>query len=120
MILIKNENIRPFDIDGTLIVPYSKNLPVARIYDAVTKGTIKVSINESMVRMLREEHHRGGYIVVWSRGGHEWAANVIRALGLEQYVHLVMSKPVVYFDDIPVKKWLKDRVFLKPEDNYRK
>lgn len=119
MTIIKNENIRPFDVDGTLIVPYVKGTPFVRVYDAVTKSDIRVCINLSMVRMLKEEHHRGGHIVVWSRGGNEWAANVVRALGLEEYVHLVMSKPIVYFDDVPIKKWLKDRVFLKPEDKYR-
>ena len=67
-----------------------------------------------------EEHHRKGFIIVWSRSGVEWATAVVRALGLDSYVHQVMSKPVVYFDDCPVDTWMKDRVYIKPDVHYKK
>lgn len=120
MNVIDNENLRPFDVDGTLIVHKDASIAHAYVYDAVTKKEIRVGVNEAMVRILMEEHHRGGHIWVWSRSGKEWAANVIRALNLVPYVHTVSCKPLVYFDDVPVKKWLKDRVFLGPEVRYKK
>lgn len=123
MTIIDNENIRPFDVDGTLIVPYDPNagqFTAAFVFDPVDNKTIKVTINQAMTRMIREEYHRGGYVIVWSRSGKEWATNVVRALGLQEYVHLVMSKPTVYFDDLPVGEWLKDRVFLPPTTRYKR
>lgn len=120
MNVIDNDNIRPFDIDGTLIVNKTESKSHAWVYDALTKKEIKFGINEAMVRLLREEHHRGNCVIVWSRSGYEWAHNVVIALDLTKCVHTVMSKPLVYFDDVPVKKWLKDRVFIGPNIDYKK
>lgn len=120
MKIIKSESIRPFDVDGCLIVDKDNSQFNMDVYDGVTKKYIKVGINLAMVRLLEEEHHRGGYIIVWSRSGWEWAANVIRALHLETKVHRVMSKPIVYFDNEPIENWLKDRVFIAPNVRYKR
>ena len=120
MKILKREHIRPFDVDGCLIVDQPGGAYNIDVYDAVTKQYIKVGVNSNMVRLLKEERQRGSYIVVWSRSGWEWAANVVRALNLEQYVDRVMSKPIVYFDDTPVEHWLKDRVFIGPEVRYKR
>lgn len=120
MRIIDNENIRPFDVDGCLICAIDKSPITVDVYDAVTKSTIKVGVNQAMVRLVREERHRGGYILVWSRSGYEWATNVVKALGLDGVVHQVMSKPIAYFDDTPVEEWLKDRVFLPPDMVYKR
>lgn len=121
MIVNKNENIRPFDIDGCLVFVSKdlSNAEIVEVVDPVNAGTITMHINKNMVRLLLEEHQRGGYILVWSRGGWEWARNVVLALGLDDYVHEVMSKPLVYFDDTPVTKWMKDRVFIGPDERYK-
>jgi len=123
MIVTKYENVRPIDVDGCLIYcvkdktkPY---VPVD-VIDPVTKRYIRQGVNTNMVRLLREEHHRGGYIIVWSRSGWEWARNVVQALGLEKYVHEVKSKPIAYFDDTPVKKWMTDRVYIGPDEMYKR
>lgn len=122
MIITKNENIRPFDVDNCLIIHTSDKtiLDSVRVIDPVTKKTLVFRKNLSMIRLLKEEHQRGGHIIVWSRGGWEWARNVVQALNLEPYVHQVLSKPVVYFDDTPVKKWMKDRVFIGPDEPYKR
>jgi len=125
MQVIKSENIKFFDVDGTLILPSlgiddpPKSL-YADIYDAVTEKYIRVLVHQPMVRLLREEHHRGGHVIVWSRSGYEWAANVVRALDLVPYVNQVMSKPLAYFDDADVSTWMKDRVYLTPDTVYKK
>ena len=81
MITIKNEDISPFDIDQTLVLAkgtdvHKNNLRVD-IYDPITKKFITMLVHEPMVRLLREQKHRGSYVIVWSRGGYEWAANVV-------------------------------------------
>ncbi len=122
MIVTHSENIVFFDVDGTLIVPPSGN-PLddhINIYDPIEGKLIRQRVHKPMVRLLKEEHARGSYVVVWSRGGHAWAESVVRALGLELYVHQVMSKPLAYFDDLPVDEWLKYRVFLSPDTVYKK
>lgn len=120
----KSERVEFFDIDGTLIMHLSAaqlaTTPKVDVYDAVTKKFITVGINLPMVRILREQAHRGACIKVWSRGGWEWAANVIKALGLVSCVDEVLSKPLVYFDDVPVEQWLPYRVFISSDTIYKK
>lgn len=116
---ITNENIRPFDVDGCLIVSTRESKYMVCVADPVTNKFIKVGVNSAMVRLLLEEKQRGSFIIVWSRSGYQWAKNVINALDLETSVDLIMSKPIVYFDDTPVKKWLKDRVFIGPDVKYK-
>lgn len=120
----KNELIRPFDVDKTLVFPIgpdTEHLPGRRVdvWDPVKKRNIRMILHEPMVRLLEEEKHRGGHILVWSRGGWEWASNVIKAADLVKKVDDVFSKPTVYFDDVEVKKWLKDRVYISPEETYK-
>ena len=123
MIIIKNDNLRPFDVDGTLILHLNKEdlikYKTVKVWDAVSKSYLTFGVHEPMIRLLKEEFHRGNYIEVWSRGGWEWAKNVIIALDIQKYVHQVKTKPLVYFDDTPVKKWLKDRVFIDSNQPYK-
>lgn len=120
MNILRNENPRPFDVDGTLILPHTGKGKTVNVIDPVTRKVIKFTVHEPMVRLLEEEFHRGSLIVVWSRGGFEWAAAVVNALGLSDKVHTAMTKPQVYFDDLPVEEWLKDRVFLDPTTRYKR
>lgn len=119
-LIIDHEDPKPFDVDGCLII-HTKNrsLQSLLVFDCVEKRHIAVRPNWNMVRLLREEKHRGSFVMVWSRGGKEWATEVVRALGLMDYVDLIMTKPKVYFDDTEVKDWLKDRVFMGPDEEYK-
>lgn len=123
MIVTKNENIRPVDVDGCLIYNLPNDGEIHHAIDIVdpldTSKRIRQGVNYNMVRLLKEEYQRGGHIIVWSRSGWEWARNVVLALGIEKYVHEVKSKPLAYFDDTPVKKWMKDRVFIGPHEKYK-
>jgi hypothetical protein len=122
MIVTKSENIKPFDVDGCLVsYDYApkKGYAFADVIDPVTQKYIRVRVNQAMVRLLKEEFQRGSYVIVWSRSGWEWARNVVLALGVEDYVMQVLSKPIVYFDDSPVNKWLRDRIFLEPDTKYK-
>lgn len=66
------------------------------------------------IEQLKKHKMRGHTIVVWSAGGWDWAEAAVRALKLEQYVDLVLSKPTWTYDDlqpsefIPKPQWQKD------------
>lgn len=123
MKIIKNENIEFFDVDDTLVmhqaeatIPYGE---MTRVWDSVTKKGIIVRINRPMVRLLIEAKSRGFYVIVWSKGGYQWAEDVLKSLGLETYVDQVMSKPLHYFDDKNVQEWLTDRIYINPDTIYK-
>lgn len=118
----KNEYVTFWDTDHTLVFPTSPVVPgpKVQVYDAVTKKFLTMIANESMIRLLKEEKHRGSHVTVWSRGGYEWAANVVRALDLVPYVDQVMTKPLAYMDDLDIGEWLKYRVYIPPTTVYKK
>lgn len=124
MKVINREALVMIDCDDTLVMHVDPEevkyvADFIEVKDPLSEEFITVMVNEPMVRLLREEHHRGSCVVVWSRGGCEWARNVIRALGLENQVDYVMSKPLAYFDDKPIQEWLPYRVYIKPDTIYK-
>ncbi len=121
MTIIKSEDTVFFDVDGTLIVGPDEDTagPIFKVKDTVTKGYVTVRAHSAMIRLLREARQRGSHITVWSRGGWEWARNVVMALDIVDEVDHVMSKPLAYFDDVDVKEWLPYRVYLKPGTRYK-
>jgi hypothetical protein len=66
------------------------------------------------IEQLRKHKMRGHTVIVWSAGGYDWAAAVVKTLGLENIVDLVISKPIWVYDDLPPNefmpksKWMKD------------
>lgn len=121
---IRNEKVVFCDVDDTLILHLSekklKKYDTIEVQDPLNKSeTITVGVHAPMVRLLKEEYARGAHVIVWSMGGYEWAESVIKALGLYDHVHQIMSKPIVYFDDKPIEEWLRYRVYLKPNTVYK-
>lgn len=123
MLVIRNENPVPCDIDNTLVLHNPKN-PASCTYvdidDPVQKGKkITLAIHKPNVRLLLEELARGSFIIVWSKGGFQWAENVLKALGIDHKNIIILTKPKVYIDDKPVSSWMKDRVCLNPNEFYK-
>lgn len=50
----------------------------------------------------------GHFIVVWSAAGFDHAKSVVEALGLMNYVDLIMAKPDIFIDDLPASEWLNE------------
>lgn len=128
MQVIRHENVVYVDVDSTLVMHinfaandnYLKYVALKVVDPINSDKTILVRRNEPMLRLLEEEHHRGSFIVVHSRGGYEWAENVIKALGYNHWDKLlIMSKPLAYFDDKPVQEWLPYRVYIGPDEIYK-
>lgn len=129
--LIKNERVIMCDIDDTLVmhgndkqITDAKYVSIIDPIDACNR--ILLRVNEPMCRLVQEELTRGSQVCFWSRGGYQWAANVVDALWMSDHLDtdgyecLVLTKPFAYFDDTPVDKWMNDRVYLTPDTVYKK
>ncbi len=118
--VLKNERVIMCDIDDTLIMHVSTGQNQA-IKDPIRTRYIYVKVNAPMVRLLEEELARGSQVCVWSRGGYQWAVNVLEALGLDKLPQeiVVLTKPYAYFDDKDVSEWMKDRVYIAPDTHYK-
>ena len=80
--------------------PYDK---IARVY----------VVHEKHVKLLVDHYARGFKILAWSNNGKAWAVAVIKALGLDNYVHDYMAKPVKVIDDVEPNRFLASRVYLQ-------
>jgi phosphoserine phosphatase len=67
------------------------------------------------IEQLKKHKQRGHTIIVWSAGGYDWAAAVVKALGLENYVDLVISKPSWFYDDLMPSEFMGKRYYKKDE-----
>jgi phosphoserine phosphatase len=52
------------------------------------------------IEQLKKHKMRGHTVVVWSAGGWDWAKAVVETLQLQNFVDLVISKPVWAYDDL--------------------
>lgn len=87
-----------FDVDGTLVRPLLKGENFLEEDVSLIGGRL-FKVNKSVVDDLRVCKARSHIVVVWSQGGSDWAATVVKALSLEKYVTVVMAKPSWYIDD---------------------
>lgn len=116
MIVLKSDNLLFFDVDDSLVLwgkkedPTDEEIQINDVYMPDTKITlIKHKRN---IELLQRNKGQGRTIVVWSAGGVFHAEEVIKALGLEDYVDLIMAKPTQYVDDLDIADWGCKRVYL--------
>ena len=101
MKVIREDIITCFDVDDTLISYGGSSI-------GIVQGVFIQHVDPIVenIEALKKHKKWGQHIVVWSRSGHKWAEAVVIALKLEKYVDQVMCKPLFYYDDIPVEKWM--------------
>lgn len=118
---IDNESPVFFDVDSTLIMwkKISSDEDTVKIVHPYSGETTIHSWHKPHVKILRDRKARGAFVVVWSAGGNAWAEAVVKALGLEDCVDLVMTKPVLYVDDRPAEEWMGERLYLPFDSEYR-
>lgn len=117
MIVTRNELVTYVDIDGTLCNKLPTQMDMSNVvYKADYYGTVHpiqpLWKNIDFVKTLKS---RGWHIVINSHNGFQWAENVVRALGLEDYVDEVKTKSFKYIDDVPCEKWMGTRINLEEE-----
>ena len=132
MIVLKSDNSVFWDVDDTLVLwsptvedrekygidiicPGSKILKDDGTIDVGPSWTERLVPHFVHIEQLKKHKARGHTVVVWSAGGFDWAEVAVRALGLENYVDLVISKPDWAYDDLPPEKYMPKSQYMKNE-----
>lgn len=120
MNVIKNEMPIYFDVDETLIVwgKIKRGQKVVAVTDPYGGSVNYVRPHLGHIKVLKDRHARGAFITVWSAGGYRWAEAVVKALGLTNHVHQIMSKPFMYVDDKEAHEILGERLYLGLDSTY--
>ena len=102
-----------FDVDDTLIfwstpADYEGLTVLIDEYNSFSRihTRKRFAVNTAMVDRLRFHAESGYHVIVWSQGGFQWAHAVVKALGLEEHVAIIMDKPTVLYDDLGYSAWL--------------
>jgi FMN phosphatase YigB (HAD superfamily) len=114
--ILENDKAAFWDVDDTLIMydwPEDKAHEVVMI-GVTPEDKIAVWPHKEHIKRLTSFKARGQSVVVWSQGGWYWAKTVVEALGIQDYVDVVMTKPRWYFDDLASHHWLTDRSYIDP------
>lgn len=120
MKVISQESTIFIDCDQTLVM-WGKAKKHEKVIAITCPYSAKQEIlrpHKSHIKVLKDRHVRGSFIVVWSASGYQWANAVVKALGLEAYVDQVMSKPQMYIDDKKAKEVLGERLYIPYGDDY--
>ena len=115
------EPIVYFDCDDTLVSwkhcgQWKENM--IEFMDPNDKSSIWLEAIPDHINAIKAHKIRGHTVIVWSAGGADWAEEVVKRIGMSQYVDAVMSKPTWFYDDIPSSEFMPEinRRFYPSED----
>lgn len=103
------------DCDDTLVM-WNKNPDET---DVVVKDPYKkdewhaLKKHKRHIDLIKDYKARGYTVVVWSAAGAPWAKAVVDALKIEEYVSVIMSKPIKYVDDLQAEEIMGSRIYIK-------
>ena len=77
-------------------------------------GKVKLTPRFEFIEAVKQAKAAGYTIVIWSGSGTDWASKVVKALHLDKYVDVVVSKPHLIFDDIRTEDLFRDVIHARP------
>lgn len=124
MKIINMESTIFCDVDDTLVMWNTEGVDPQKLVSIVDpyfpSTTLQLAPHYGHIKVLRDRKVRGSFIVVWSAGGYQWAEAVVKALGLEAHVDLIMTKPHMYIDDKKAEEFMKEHLYIPYGNGYGK
>ena len=123
-----------FDVDDTLIMwkasseqldAYGVTIvqPISTVFNEdgeeveIGGWTQRVLPHRKHIEQLKKHKLRGHTIIVWSQGGYDWAAAAVKALELENFVDLAISKPIWIYDDKKPVEFMPSPIWMSDEED---
>lgn len=111
MNIIKGKKFVYFDVDDTLVLWHQEGEDLVAFSNPDDASDVwMLKPNWPIIAKLKQHKRDGDTVIVWSQGGWDWAQEAVSVLRLESYVDAVMTKPHMFYDDIPAERFMKDWV----------
>lgn len=103
------------DVDDTLVEwvapPYNTEDDLLCLdFYGMPKYVREIKVHTEFLKSLKV---RGYYVRVHSGNGALWAEQVVKALGLQDYVDSIETKPAKVIDDKPNNNWMPKPIYLR-------
>lgn len=107
-----------YDVDDTLVLWFSQCDPALKVKIVCPYGGSETWLKPHArhIDLLKKHHGRGKTVIVWSAAGYRWAQAVVEALGLQDHVNFIMTKPMSYVDDLEASEILGSRIYLSDKE----
>jgi phosphoserine phosphatase len=94
--------VAAFDVDDTLVMwEIPENAKEEDLVTIECRGLVQRKyVNKYNLNLLKNMAKSGHAIIVWSKGGSDWAEAVVNSLGIDDLVNTVGGKLTYYIDDI--------------------
>ena len=116
MVTFKERKTVYFDVDDTLLEWKTCKRSDKDAVKIVNNGhTFYKKAIVPNVEGLKAHSLAGHLVVVWSAGGATWAETVVRALKLQKFVNVILTKPDYYYDDKTADHWMPAEAQFKTE-----
>lgn len=125
-IIILNDKVVCFDVDDTLVMWNPDGISYYDDPDAIEvpcpsssygpysrQQSFWLKPHKKHIQKLKGYARSGWFVIIWSAGGGPWARNVANTLGLTEYADLIIGKPSVCFDDLPVGEAIGQRKYYQ-------
>lgn len=115
--VLESSNCIFVDVDDTLIMwdhkKHSQRNTISVEDPHMVGHIIQFIPHRTHINILKRNHAQGRVVIVWSAAGFEWASTIVKTLGLEEYVSLIMEKPTKIMDDLPMDRWNPTRIYIE-------
>ena len=96
MVVVKSNQPVYVDVDETLVI---HNKERRKHKDNIKIGDCLYIPHKPHIEQIKAHSSRKHTVIVWSKGGCEWAELIVKKLKLEKYVDAVLEKPMWAIDD---------------------
>lgn len=115
--VLEYDFVATFDVDETLIAWGTGMNNITIHHNGID---MQGRIMQKHVDRIKMHKFWGNGVVVWSKSGKSFAWAVVQALGVEEYVDIVMAKPSWYYDDKKCEDFMGEHRYLYPPVSDRK
>ena len=113
MQVINYDFVAFFDVDQTLVDWDSGMNDIVITHNGIA---MHGRVMHKHVDRIKMHKFWGNGVVVWSKSGYSFALEVVRALGVEEYVDVVCAKPSFVYDDKQFHEFMGELRYLYPID----
>ena len=120
---VLDDKVVAFDCDDTLVMwkggqeDYISSKDKVKLKCPWSGKEMFLTPHKKHIQKVKGYARSGWFVIIWSMGGGPWANEVSKALHLTEYASLIIGKPEICYDDMPLSEAFGTRKYLQDRKN---